>query len=827
MKRRVLALFAGFAALCAGAHAEVRLTGRVTNENGAPLAGARVFVRPEGRGPEARLSCITAPTGAFVLRLPQPGGYIVEAEREGHFRLTGRRITLGEGSNEVQLVLNRLREVFEKVDVTASTVAVDMDRTTPEKALKGTDILAVPYPTTNNLKNALRIMPGVVQDSRGGVHINGASEDQVLYTLDGFTVNDPLTGKLESRVSVEAVQSVEIMSGNLPAEYGKGSAGTMAVTTVSGADRMRYSGTNFIPGFENRKGLTLGDWTPRFGVSGPIRKGRAWFSDSLALQYSKHIILELPEDRDRTSEWRASNLLHTQVNLTPSNILFGGFLSNVWTAPQAGLGVLDPPETTTDRRSRQWFAHVKDQMYFARGGVIEAGYAANRTFGREVPQGRGLYLLTPDGKRGNAYIDAVRKASRDQVIANLFVPAFRAAGAHQIKGGIDLDRVSYWQDVYRTGYEYTRPDLTPRVRVLFAGDGRLQRTNLEAAGYVQDSWRVRPSLLVEAGLRTDWDRLVRTWSASPRVGIAWSPRRLETTKIFGGMSSIHDAAPLRLFARARDQYSLTYYFYPDGRLFRGPAISIFTIGNPALRMPNYTTASLGIEQRLPAGIQFRAIGTRRRGRNGFAYLNLIGPTDPPGPDLVSAWGTNVFDAIYDLGNHRLDVYDSVEFTVRQPFRGQYEWMASYTRSRTLSNSVIDLSADDPFLVPENIGPMPWDTPNRLISWGYLPTFWKDWAVAYLAEARNGFPFSVVSEDASVIEPVNSRRFPFFFEVNLHVERRFSLRGHRWAFRAGFNNLTGRDNPNGVNNNASSANFLRFYGGQNRSLNFRIRWLGRK
>jgi hypothetical protein len=71
------------------------------------------------------------------------------------------------------------------------------------------------------------------------------------------------------------------------------------------------------------------------------------------------------------------------------------------------------------------------------------------------------------------------------------------------------------------------------------------------------------------------------------------------------------------------------------------------------------------------------------------------------------------------------------------------------------------------------------------------------------------------------------RFPAFFELNLHLERRFFFRKHRWALRAGFNNITGRRNPNVVNNNLSSPNFLRYYGGQSRALNFRLRWLGRQ
>ena len=74
--------------------------------------------------------------------------------------------------------------------------------------------------------------------------------------------------------------------------------------------------------------------------------------------------------------------------------------------------------------------------------------------------------------------------------------------------------------------------------------------------------------------------------------------------------------------------------------------------------------------------------------------------------------------------------------------------------------------------------------------------------------------------------VNSWRYPDFFELNLHVEKRFHFRGQRWALRAGFNNITDHQNPNAVNNYIDSPQFLTWYGGQSRAVNFRIRWLGR-
>jgi hypothetical protein len=802
--------------------AEVRLSGRVIDESQAPIAGARVFAKAG----VVEWETLSEVTGEFELKLPAPGDYHLTVERKGYFSLRNELAQVSGDDAAVQLVLTPVREVFERVEVRADAQAVEMDRAVSPQKVSGTDLVNVPYPTTNDLKRGLRIVPGVIQDSRGGLHVNGAAEDQVQYLLNGFNIADPLTGKFESRLSVEAVQSVEVAGGMVPAEFGKGSAGTLAVHTRTGDDKFRYTATNFFPGFEWRKNLVIGNWTPRFNLSGPIQRGRAWFFNGTDIQYTQHVVKELPAGEDRTSSWRFSNLFNTQVNLTESNILRGGWLFSGWTAPRQGLSAIDPWETTVDRRSRQSFAYIKDQIYLLRRMLVEVGFAANRTFGREIPQGHEFLRLTPDGKRGNHFVDAMRQAGRDQALASVVFPDFRAGGEHRLRGGFDLNRVFYRQDVDRTGFETVREDGTISRRTLFGGSGNLQRTNFEEALYLHDSWRPWSSIFLELGIRGDHDHLTNNWALSPRIGAAWAMPWWERTKLFGGWGRMYDATSIRLFARPFDQYALTTYFAPNGTIARGPALSLYSINDPQFPRPEYDTWNVGIERAWGRNVHTRFGYAGRRGHNGFTYANTLSGDEALPPEWRGWNGARTFDAFYVLGNGRRDVYDGFEVTARQAFRGGYEWLTSYTRSRALSNAVSDVSVDDPVLVHDNAGPMPWDAPNRLISWGYLPAPWKNWAVAYMADWRTGFPFSIQDDAGTVQGPVNSMRFPDFFELNLHLERRFVFRQYRWAFRFGANNLTNRPNPDTVINNSASSRFMAFYGGQGRAYVLRLRWLGR-
>ena len=97
----------------------------------------------------------------------------------------------------------------------------------------------------------------------------------------------------------------------------------------------------------------------------------------------------------------------------------------------------------------------------------------------------------------------------------------------------------------------------------------------------------------------------------------------------------------------------------------------------------------------------------------------------------------------------------------------------------------------------------------------------------MVDWRSGFPFAVQDQYGQLVGTVDSHRFPAFFELNMFVEHQFAVRGYRLAVRAGFNNITGHFNPNVVDNVIGGPTYLSEYGGQARSLNFRVRLLGKQ
>ena len=393
--------------LCA---AEVSLHGRVVDENDAPVQAARVSVRPPATAgaaasaPAAPWEAQTGPTGAFTLTLPGTGDFLVSVECQGYYALKDRAVHL-EAAPELTLVIASVREVFQSENVNAETSPVDMGQAQSREDLSGTEVNDLPYQNSHSLRNSLALMPSVLEDSTGALHIDGSSENQVLYLLNGFNITNPISGQLQTLLAVEGIRSLDLTSGRSSAEFGKGSAGVLAINTESGTDSFHYTATDFIPGLDIQQGLHLGNWYPRLGVSGPIVRGRAWFSDTLESEYSHALVTGLPAGQNTRSGWAGSNLLHGQVNLTSSNILSADFLVNVDNEGRVGLAPLNPVSTTSNVHTREYFGNLRDQVYFGRGVLVEFGLAHNAFSAAQTPQGQSLYVFSPQGSERQLFCE--------------------------------------------------------------------------------------------------------------------------------------------------------------------------------------------------------------------------------------------------------------------------------------------------------------------------------------------------------------------------------------------------------------------------------------
>jgi hypothetical protein len=156
-----------------------------------------------------------------------------------------------------------------------------------------------------------------------------------------------------------------------------------------------------------------------------------------------------------------------------------------------------------------------------------------------------------------------------------------------------------------------------------------------------------------------------------------------------------------------------------------------------------------------------------------------------------------------------------------------EVYGAYTRSIAHSNEVLNPALGSIFYLAQQSGPVTWDAPNRLLSWGWAPTHIWGIQLSYFFEYRTGFPFSVINLEQQLVGPPNSSRFPDYASLNLGIEKKFGFRGYLWGVRVEAVNALDRQNPDTVVNNINAPNFRAFSGGQSRAFTLRVRFIGRK
>ncbi len=156
---------------------------------------------------------------------------------------------------------------------------------------------------------------------------------------------------------------------------------------------------------------------------------------------------------------------------------------------------------------------------------------------------------------------------------------------------------------------------------------------------------------------------------------------------------------------------------------------------------------------------------------------------------------------------------------------------SYTHSSARTNAALDYLPTPSPLGPQQSGPLAWDTPNRVISWGWLPVplarLRKHWDFVYLLDWHTGFPYTAVNAAQQVVGAAGGQRFPDFVNFSPGLEWKFHFRGQYWGLRGVMENATDSGNPAVVNNVVDSPEFGTFSEFQGRAFTARIRLIGAK
>src|SRR5579863_10440386 len=561
---------------------KLRIT--IKDENGVAVASARVQLQPSP--PAAPLRCETDFAGHCEFAVFITESYELRVEKTGFYALVGSSFSAGSVA-DVDLTLVHLQEAREVVNVVESPLAIDPAQISSKDELSGSELVDIPYPGYNDYRNALIFIPGVTPDAFGQAHVAGAETFQTLLLLDGFNVTQPTNGQLTVQTGIDSFRSIAVTPSREPAEFGKGSGGVLGLNTRMGNDHYRFITTDFIPIPEDVKGITLGSWTPIYTMSGPIRKGKMWFIDALDGEFDNDITKQLPAGADSDHVWRVDNLAKVQANLTNRNIVTASFLSNYYHDPNDGLSVLQPqPSTATDAETA-YLGSLKDQYYFRGGALLETGIGVSQYSVALTPHGDSPYIQMTFGASGNYYLHRNTLARRTQGLANLYLPPRQWHGRHDIKVGADLDRLNYAAEFLQQPISFLQanqpmpgqlpqpcptgangvpvvPSIICARYSVFSGGNYSTINNAEASAYAEDRWLVTNRLLIEPGVRFDWDQLVRAPLLSPRLAGTYSLDEESNTKLSAGIGIIYDVSTLGIIHQPLEGQRVDYFFDANG-----------------------------------------------------------------------------------------------------------------------------------------------------------------------------------------------------------------------------------------------------------------------
>ncbi len=246
------------------------IRGVVRDEQRAAVPGATVAVRHPASG--LQRETVTDGSGTFELANLPLGIHDLTVSLPG-FATYQQRVdaTAMAMSVEASLAVAPLTDV---IHVVPEQAAIDTSSAGTRHAVSVTRIERMPVAVSSRgIEAVLVAFPGFAQNANGAIHPRGA-HNQMTFLVDGLPISDQLTGAFANSLDVAVVQTAELLTGNIPAEFGSKVSGVAVLNSRSGRGTGRpISGAISVAGggFNTAQGsLQLGGEHGRIGYFGSL-----------------------------------------------------------------------------------------------------------------------------------------------------------------------------------------------------------------------------------------------------------------------------------------------------------------------------------------------------------------------------------------------------------------------------------------------------------------------------------------------------------------------------------------------------------------------------
>jgi hypothetical protein len=242
-----LALCAAMAAVGTSGAAAQELGGAGTVQGTVkdPTGAAMVAVSVDLSNPVSGLkrSTTSDTAGRFVFRNLPPNPYHIVATAQG-FATYEQDVNVRTGVPIELEVPLKLAGTTESVSVVGHAEDLLERDPTAHTDIDDSLIAKLPLEASSSGLNQVIMMasPGVVADSNGFFHPIG-DHAQTQFSIDNQPVTDQQSRLYSNQISPDAVQSMEVITGVAPAEYGDKSSLVVHIVTRSGLDQPKPTGS--------------------------------------------------------------------------------------------------------------------------------------------------------------------------------------------------------------------------------------------------------------------------------------------------------------------------------------------------------------------------------------------------------------------------------------------------------------------------------------------------------------------------------------------------------------------------------------------------------
>jgi outer membrane receptor protein involved in Fe transport len=392
-----------------------------------------------------------------------------------------------------------------------------LDRTMLEKQPGGVD---------RSLSQVLLQAPGVTLDSYGAIHVRNEHAN-LQYRLDGVIVPESISG-FGSTFDPRIAQSIDLVTGTLPAQYGYRTSGVVSLKTRSGqfdngGDVSFYGGSR--GSVEPSASLHGSSGNLNYFLSGSFQENDLGVENPIDTRDAIH---------DHTRQYRAFGYLSDILSDTSRLTAFGGTSIGYFQIPNnPGQGGEGPGGLNWNLNGKTDFDSAtldQNQREITHYGVLAYQYAGGALNFQVAPFVRySQTRFTPDPQGGDLILAGVADNSRlSSLTAGVQADgSYKLSDSHMLRFGLffqnERTRSSVTSRVFTIDTD-TQGNVTQTSDVPLSITDSARRNGQLYGVYLQDEWSLTPTLTLNYGARFDAVRAyTNEQQVSPRVNMVWKP----------------------------------------------------------------------------------------------------------------------------------------------------------------------------------------------------------------------------------------------------------------------------------------------------------------